>query len=763
MTTDQQREEAALAVREFARLRPTLEGFVRALTGSSRMRLEAGPTSGTDGKTVFLRPPIALASRDPHDRGLCDERDEHSLPSCPACARSEAVYTTLFHEISHIVSGSMKKESRQLLREAVLRGAQRGTAQYRKFIDVQTDYPSVGPVDAYDFLTRIDRVLLAWIRVMDDARIDAASFVARPGVADMRWNQTHAILTRGVEVEGEYHPWSDRHIEQQFPIAALVATQGHSLEHFAPEVAQTLALPEFADLLGRIPADNFEAAEQAVAWLGALNALGLYDLPLPEPDDEDDNESGEPDAQSPGDDQAGEQPGAPGPDDAEGDADSDDPGAGDGSDGAADADDDLGPGDGGGAGDPGDSGNGDLGEPAGDPQGAGAPAQQPAGSADDGGADTPEGSVDGGPETDQDGLGDGGGKPSGLGQDAQAEADPVGADPDAARELIERHFSGLDHADVDRVLADADAGSGHEEAEAVVHGGEEPLDDKAIEAAIAQAAVFDTFSANVSGLTIARPGEGLAYTGRSWKHSPIDDRVLAPSVMRARRVFSDSKLDKHLRNLRRGKLNQGALARRAPFDDNRLFRRTLRAEGIDFEVIIGLDISGSTADGCITLIKQAGEGLANVLHRVGVNFSMFAHTTDNPMRWTVLEQVMYPVKTLADPWGARQRQLLADLRPVAGSLDGHNLQFYRKLLDRSRARKRLLVYFTDGEIPETNRSEELEILKSEIKAFDRSGYSFLGVGIGNDAPKKYGLDTVRIDSSDDIVTVIKEIEKRITH
>lgn len=802
--TETQRERAAMAVREFQRLRPTLQGFVRALTGSSTMTLEAGPTSGTTGQVVYLRPPIELAKRDPHDRARCDERDEWSLPACPACARSEAVYTTLFHEISHLVAGSLKVDSRRALREAALRGAQFGTPEYRRFIDERAlPQPEFQGVNAYDFLIKIDPMLLGWIRAMDDARIDAASFRARPGVADMRWNQTTAILTRGVEVGGDYLPWSDRNIEEQFPIAALVATQGHPIDTFAPEIAATFALPEFAPLVGVIPSDTVHAAELAVAWLGALNALGLYDLPLPPPpapeeeSDEGDEQKGDADDAAGGQ-EDGQQPGegGDGGDQGDGTGAGDDSGAGGGGDGPAEPDDDAGGGDGGGASDPGDAGDGDQSESGGDDAGAGEDAQPAAGSAGVGGADQQEGQVDGEAGA---GLGEDLGSGDSAGGGAAAHGDPV-ADPalgdtgdadagvqhplndsgvaedadrgdqedagssevDAARELIERSFSGVDHATPEQVAAAVDAGSGHEQTEEIMHGGE-PLPDAVIDGAIRQAEVFDSYSANVTGLTVNKPGEGEGLrTGRKWPHVPIADRVLAPSVMHARRVFSDSKLDKHQRNLRRGKLNQGALARRAPFGDDRVFKRTLRAEGIDFEVVIGLDISGSTRDGCIRLIKQAGEGLANVLHRVGVDFALYGHTTNKPTNWHDFEQVMYPVKRATDPWGAQQREYLAALPPLAGSLDGHNLQFYRKLLDRSRARKKLLVYFTDGEIPEINAREERRIIEEEANLFKKRGYSILGVGIGNDSPKKFGLDTIRIDSGDDIFTVIKEIEKRIT-
>lgn len=331
--------------------------------------------------------------------------------------------------------------------------------------------------------------------------------------------------------------------------------------------------------------------------------------------------------------------------------------------------------------------------------------------------------------------------------------------PALTRADLEEQFADVQHVTPGQIEQDFEAASGHDDGKHLVDG-DWPVSDEVIEVAIAQAESFDDYSADVDGLIVTAPGDGVAFRQNPAFHIAVDPSVLAPSVMRARRVFSDSKLDRDVRNLRRGKIHAGSLAKRVPFGDDRVFKRRLRAEGIDFEVVIGLDVSYSTSDGCIRLIKAAGEALANVLHRVGVDFSLYAHTTT---RGHPLSQVMNPVKRVTDPWGPQQQELLARLSPVSGSLDGHNLEFYRKLLQRSRARQKLIVYFTDGQIPDTNRAEEKVIIEREVKMLDRLGYSFLAVGIGNDSPKKYGLDTIRIDQADDIVTVVKEIEKRITH
>lgn len=280
--------------------------------------------------------------------------------------------------------------------------------------------------------------------------------------------------------------------------------------------------------------------------------------------------------------------------------------------------------------------------------------------------------------------------------------------------------------------------------------------------AINQVEHFDDLTGNLGGFQIFREvGEGRGF-GSPMGYEPIPESTLSGSIMRARAVFAKSSKDSRETALRSGKIDSRALGKRAwKGDDDRLFHRRDIAEGISYEVVIGLDISGSTGSGAIRLIKNSGEAMANVLNRIGIPFSLYAHTTGRNSTTDGIFQDIYEIKDVKDRWGSEQKTKLASLAPCAGSLDGHNLQFYRKVLDRSRANNRLALYFTDGKIPATNHTEESLVMLQEIQKFEQSGYKILGVGIGTDSPKDYGLDTVAISSGQDIITLVRALETRV--
>lgn len=292
-----------------------------------------------------------------------------------------------------------------------------------------------------------------------------------------------------------------------------------------------------------------------------------------------------------------------------------------------------------------------------------------------------------------------------------------------------------------------------------------PVEDP-MEQVILKALVFDDADSMCTGVSVFQRGEsspGWDNSEYSSVFQPIERTDLSPSILHARRVFSDSKLDKNVRNLKKGKIATAKLGARAwNKQDERLFQRKIRAEGIDDEIVIGMDLSGSTRYRWNASIKKTAFAMADVLAAVGVKFSVYGHTTDDAWDDYEFQQEMYLAKAVSDPWGPTQQDLLSRLAGLEGSLDGHNLEFYRKVLMRSTARRKTLVYYTDGRIPETNHIEESVIITRELALYKQLGFNILCVAFGTDGPKKYGLDTIKIKGPDDIVTVIKELEKRLT-
>ena len=77
------------------------------------------------------------------------------------------------------------------------------------------------------------------------------------------------------------------------------------------------------------------------------------------------------------------------------------------------------------------------------------------------------------------------------------------------------------------------------------------------------------------------------------------------------------------------------------------------------------------------------------------------------------------------------------------------------------ATDKIMLYFTDGNMPAANADEELGVLQAQIKHAKRDGITLLGVGMGTDSPVKHGLDTVRMDDDDDLKLVVDHLGKRL--
>ena len=82
---------------------------------------------------------------------------------------------------------------------------------------------------------------------------------------------------------------------------------------------------------------------------------------------------------------------------------------------------------------------------------------------------------------------------------------------------------------------------------------------------------------------------------------------------------------------------------------------------------------------------------------------------------------IFEIKAPKERWGNAAREALADLKPYSANLDGHTLEYYRKIVQARTETDRLLLYYTDGAMPAANYDEELEILQREIKLCEQMG------------------------------------------
>lgn len=319
------------------------------------------------------------------------------------------------------------------------------------------------------------------------------------------------------------------------------------------------------------------------------------------------------------------------------------------------------------------------------------------------------------------------------------------------------------------------------------------VDEEAVfKVAIVQGMYFETPSAHVSEvrefdfpdeLYEKRPHEcpGIDLAARSWTIGglslsikeriavgidgdfSVPESVIAPALVKARIAFGDNLRGKNIVNLKSGKVNPRHLGKRAPVGDARLMRKRLRPSNKSYFVLIGIDVSQSTTGQNILLAKQLAMAEAEMLSRLpGVKFAIYAHS-GKYIQWEPAQISMniYNVKTPDQPWDDRARQRLELVGPDSINLDGHTLEFYRKVLDKRNETERILHYYTDGAMPAANFAEELAVLQREIKVCRQRGYVLLGVGIRTDSPTQHGLKTIQLDEQADILLVIKDLEQEL--
>jgi hypothetical protein len=829
-------ERAARAVREFHTMLPGLTSYVRAMTGDPRLTVRAHHITSTDGKYVNIRPPLALADRSDHDRRLCDRRDEFGEQKCPACRRIEKVYACLYHEMSHIVSGSLGVSSAASLSKYITKGLADSEPSFAKLILKNIEGLRGGSI--YQAANLAHPYMVPVLRATDDYVIERNAIRARPGVEAMLYYQAVSILSRGMEQsDGSYVKWSDQPIESQIVIALLSELHGWGVDgFFAQEAVDVIRSPGVQALVQReIPTVDY-ALTAATAYLSEFNKLGYFVIEPPEENETEDDPAQDSTDSSEGDPSGYNASGGSGDGDSDNSSsetgqsdDQGDSGSGTADDTGSDADEaeESGDGDSGGLdsehgpdvdsvpdsgdsnGDPsdsagtnggsgvsdnlsGDSGTDDQEIPAGESEKvSGDDAQDNSEPSDAGSGDGSSSDVDG-PDSDGDvgsGPGDGGSSgtapDAGSGDDNGASDAPSGSgnsprSPATPSEISEALDQATGHEQNEKMMDegyeapgtqlhhghDAESDGDDENFVARPGSGGNPedglVDIEELENALVQALHFDDMSTEVGKLVIRRGGDGKAVRrqGSGFNFEPLPESIIAGSVNRARRVFHDNALDKHENNLKSGKLSARSLGARGWGDDKRVFRKKIRAHAKSYEVVIGMDVSGSTSGEVCERVKRSGMAMADLLNRLGVPFSIYAHTTSS---WSAqIDQEIYAIKTVEEPWTEKAKDVLRRLKATAGSLDGHNFEFYRKVLMRSKADRRLCIYYTDGAIPETNHYEELGIMERESKMYRRFGFESLIVAVNIALEDTYGFDQVHLDDESDMATVLRALERKLS-
>lgn len=301
-------------------------------------------------------------------------------------------------------------------------------------------------------------------------------------------------------------------------------------------------------------------------------------------------------------------------------------------------------------------------------------------------------------------------------------------------------------------------------------------DESAVAVAVIQGLYFETPSLHVGQVNEWVNGNGAIWDQK--RHFNMRDQIiqgimfdcdvpepiLGPSLMKLRRIFTDNQISAQERHRRTGKVDSKMLGRRAWNGDDRVFTKKRLPGKKDYAVLISIDVSSSNRGVNLGLVKRAAFAQAELCNRLGIQFAVFAHscgigTAGGGGRAFVMD--VWRIKDWEQPWDTQRKSLLSDIGCVGGNLDGHALEFGRRMLDRVEATDKILLYYTDGKMPAANKEEELEVLQREIRTCAQKRYTLLGVGIRTDSPVRHGLDTVQVDDDSDIPKVVEHLGRRL--
>ena len=554
----------------------------------------------------------------------------------------------------------------------------------------------------HEVIDHMPEPVAALARVLESVRVDRAACDADPQGAGAHYAMYVAKVARGDDPATP--PLEGANLATRFTWALLTAGVGADTGEFVGDDAMSLLADPVVD---HLVGDDYEIEQ--VPTIAANLYERLVELGVFEPPEQPEQP---------------EQPGDSDTDDQTGDDESDAPGAepgageeGSGDGESEDAQDSA-------TGQPGDEGDPDG--PGTDPQASGSDAE-----GDPAGADTGTGAEDTGGDS--------------AGADA---ASPAQGSPGRAEDVAQA--LGDLYGSTQAGLRDTDGPSPHQVADAVT-------------SMLEHVEVLGEVSTTVRRINIYAPGDGpLMKSSAGRSHSRSDDRVLGGLVGRARRVFSDNRAVKRTKGQPRGRVEPTLLGKRAwnP-EDNRVFGSRVRPTAPSYSVLIGMDDSYSTVGrGIAELIRNCADAMGQLCSRTGVEFSIYAHTTNEGSWGTkTYDMEIYQLKTWSEQWTPQVRDRLGRLEPGNTNQDGSILRLYRRQLQTRPTTEKILLYFTDGEIPGTGGSAEAAIMRAEVDACRRAGITLLGVGIKTRSPEKFGIPTVSLDKATDIGHVLEFLAK----
>lgn len=794
-------EAAQLALKRGKGLLHIWAPLVRAIARNPKLKVAlTGGAPCTDGETVWLRIPIELGMYE-HDKAMCGKWDESKNQFfCPACQAELDCDMALFHEVSHILAGSFSHDDPDAELIALL-------GEYWPKVDWDLRALSLAgtgaaPNKSNTLVQRLaEKFPDQWgffaFNAVEDVYVNASITEARKGLVLIFASFYEKVMSEGIrQDDGSVQTFNTLHpfIQACAAWSLIASGQSEVTKHLDPEVVDKVKgstlLMELASQIRSTDSlvDRFKVSTKLLLEMERIGLMVRE--PEPEPEPEPSPGEGEPDedGEPSGDGESGEGESSG---EAEADPDGSETGDGGAPSGGVEAEVDKtdsplkapeGSGDepdpdgadeakNGGSGEPeaGDckpDGKGDGGEESGDESTHGESSERADGAEGDTGDEAHESGGDSGSS--------GNGAPEDLSKPSDTDgkdkfdhdAPPSEKDGDVGVPSIEEARDAFKALTGHDDFGDEDAIEEALDATPDIDEDDEPTE--LIEAALSFDGVLDHIDGNLhkaimSGLSSETNLRSDLFGGKVKSRYDLPTEIMVPAAQRMRLAFAHNKDVGMTRGLTSGRrLDAKSMGYRIPAGDDRIFARRDRPKKRDWSVLIGIDVSASARSGAIEIEKQVAIGVGDLLDQLGIPFSMYAHTGVSASGHRGYNLIIAPLKTERQLWKGPARHNACSLRTGAANLDGHTMQAYRKLLEGQRGKDKLLLYFTDGSMPCENGAEERRILVQECALMKAKGMHTIGVGVGCDDPKRYGLDTIEVNGSFDIPKLLQGVGQRLT-
>lgn len=799
MTIDDRREHAKRALTVFKGMIATVyEPLLRAVTGKPKLKvLPASQISATDGKTVWLMVPWVLGETREHDYALCNKRDPLTfVMRCDACRVRDAIDGVVFHESAHITSDSFEPVEPEKMQELV--------KETMPFIDADAlklprEYKG-RPLTVMGATTFIEPVYLPQIyNAVEDIYVNRRLYKHRPGTEKSNLVRTIAVFNEGFhQADGTLIKWSEQPEGMQAIMAVylLGCRLPDLIDKLCDEAQIVRHDPVLQVEMENVPSSGsaYDRAEVAFRVLARLRELGFCIPPSQRPPEEEPTPVPTPQGQEDEDEEQEPTPGGgstQGQEESDEDEDAEQQGgeSGESEDSEESEDEDAEPSSGGAPGDEesyedsdekaedGEGGDGDESEEDDDDEADDAKDGEGSGdSEDDDDAEAedqdPSGGGDEGDDEDEESDDDDQEFPSGSGdpeaddEDSDEDAEPEGPTPEEldeqeAKEIEEAMKQLMGHEDPEDASPATDPEDDFRPSP--------PPQDKDAADRLDEAIRWEKFDAPPRGIKDYYDQEpDMQAPEYKWIDPVVvDPGLISGETARLRAVFALNRKANLTRSLKSGSRLDVPHLHRIAQDDFRIFGKKDIPRKRDWFVLVGLDDSASThTNGAAPFIRAMALSVGNMLNGAGVKFAMYGHggtgiygTNPRDGDWSVRHLI---IKAPEEPWSEECKERVNALgRDNTCNFDGHTMEQYRKIIATRRESDKMLLYFTDGEMPMMNYLEEREILEKEISILKSMRVNLFGVGYQTTSPSRYGMDTIEVQDDRDLPALTHGLAQRL--